>query len=92
MENQKLTHSRLTKPINSLQKLYKRHGVVQSLTTALLEERTDQPKQDVQAKIAWLLSTVDELLATSDALEADDAKALFEMLGTPRPPNDFLDR
>jgi len=58
----------------------------------LLEERADQPKQDVDAKIDWLASTVDELLAASDALEADDAKALFKMLGGPRPPNNFLDR
>jgi hypothetical protein len=82
----------LTKPINSLKKLYKRHEVIQSLTTALLDERTDQPKQDVDAKIGWLASAVDELLAASYALRAEDGKALFEMLGAPRPPNNFLDR
>ena len=87
-----MTHSRLTKPINSLKKLYKRHEVIRSLTKALLEEKADQPKQDVDAKIDWLASTMDELLAASDVLEADDAKALFEMLDTPRPPNNFLDR
>lgn len=92
MENQKLTYSRLTKPINSLKKLYKRHEVIRSLTTALLEERVDLPKQDVDAKIDWLASTMDELLAASDALEAEDAEALFEMLDAPRSPNNFLDR
>ena len=94
VENQKLTHSRLMKPIDSLKKLYKRHEVIQSLTAALLEERTDQPKpkQDVDAKIGWLASTMDDLLAASDALEADDAKALFEMLGGSRSPNNFLDQ
>ena len=80
------------KPIDSLKKLYKRHEVIQSLTAALLEERADQPKQDVDAKIGWLASTMDDLLAASDALEADDAKALFEMLGGSRSPNNFLDQ
>ena len=80
------------KPINSLKKLYKRHEVIQSLMTALLEERADQPKQNVDAKIDWLASTVHELLAASDALEANDAKALFEMLGAPRPPKNFLNQ
>ena len=85
-------HSRLTKPINSLKKFHKRHEVIRSLTKALLDDRADQPKQDVDAKMDWLASTVDELLAASDAPEADDAKALFEMLGAPRLPNNFLDR
>jgi hypothetical protein len=87
-----LTHPRLTKPINSLKKLYKRYEVIRSLETALLEERAGQPKQDVDAKIDWLASTVDELLADSDALEADDAKALFEILDAPWSPNNYLDR
>lgn len=82
----------LTEPINSLKKIYKRHEVIQSLTAALLEEGTDQPKQDVDAKIGWLVSTMDDLLAASDSLEADDAKALFEMLGGPRSLDNFLDQ
>jgi len=92
VEHQKLTHSRLTKPISSLKKLYKRHELIRSLTIALLEERANQPKKDVDEKIEWLGSTLDELLTTSDALEAHDAKALFEMLGAPRLPDNFLDR
>jgi hypothetical protein len=92
VKNQMLTLSSLTKPITSLEKLSRRHEVIRSLTTALLDERADQPKQDVDAKIDWLVSTLEELLAASDALEADDAKALFEILGTPRPPKNFLDR
>jgi TPP-dependent 2-oxoacid decarboxylase len=82
----------LTKPIDSLKKLHKRHELVQSLTTALLKKRADQSKQDVDAKIDWLVSTLDEVLAASDVLEADDATSLFEMLGATRPPKNFLDR
>jgi hydroxypyruvate isomerase len=82
----------LTKPINALNKLHKRHEVIRALTTALLEERVGQPKQDVDVKVEWLASTVDELLTASDALEADDAKVILEMLNAPRLPNSFFDR
>ena len=88
----KLTHPRVTKPINSLKQLHKRHEFIRSLKTGLLEESAGQPKQHVDAKIDFLESTVDELLATSDALEADDARALFEILNAQQWRSNYLHR
>jgi hypothetical protein len=55
-------------------------------------EIAGQLKRDVDAKIEWLASTFDDLLAASNVLEADDARALFQLLDAPWSPNNYLDR
>jgi hypothetical protein len=87
-----LTYPRLTTRFKSLKKLYERHDFVKLVGNVLIEEIPGLLMRDVDAKIEWLASTFDDLLAASNVLEADDARALFQLLDAPWSPNNYLNR
>lgn len=87
-----LTIYRLTNPIFLLKKLAERISFIVTVGNCLPEESPNQIEQDLLAKKSWMASTLDEILQVPEVLEADDVKALFNMMNLNWSPQPFLDR
>lgn len=78
--------------MRSLKSLRKRYAFVHALIYSLQGETANSNKKDIDAKIEWLVSKIVWLIDNTNTLLPEDAETLFDILGLPYLPSNYLDR